>query len=128
MNTQTLLKEIEQLQATALASTDTNVAEIARLRIDLADAKAAEEKALKKAKYAEDNRDFLTEQYQNASRSAADLGEQNTLLSSSLAAYKKKADAEAVKITYDRTKASIPSLVTSGTPQPTSVTVVSWKN
>jgi hypothetical protein len=34
----------------------------------------------------------------------------------------------AVKITYDRTKASIPSLVSGGNPQPTSVTVVSWKN
>jgi hypothetical protein len=34
----------------------------------------------------------------------------------------------AVGVTYDRAKASVPSLVTSGTPQPTSVSVVSWKN
>jgi hypothetical protein len=34
----------------------------------------------------------------------------------------------AVTVTYDRVKASIPSLVTSGTPSPTSVSVVSWKN
>jgi hypothetical protein len=34
----------------------------------------------------------------------------------------------AVKITYDRAKASVPGLVTSGNPQPTSVTVVAWKN
>jgi hypothetical protein len=34
----------------------------------------------------------------------------------------------AVNVRYDRARASIPSLVTSGTPQPTSVSVVSWKN
>jgi len=34
----------------------------------------------------------------------------------------------ALQITHDRAKASIPSLLTSGTPQPTSVSIVSWKN
>jgi cytoskeletal protein CcmA (bactofilin family) len=34
----------------------------------------------------------------------------------------------ALQIKHDRAKASIPSLVTSGIPQPTSVTIVSWKN
>jgi hypothetical protein len=34
----------------------------------------------------------------------------------------------AVNLKYDRAKASIPSLLTSGTPQPTSISIVSWKN
>jgi cytoskeletal protein CcmA (bactofilin family) len=34
----------------------------------------------------------------------------------------------ALQIKHDRAKASIPSLITSGIPQPTSVTIVSWKN
>jgi hypothetical protein len=34
----------------------------------------------------------------------------------------------AVTLKYDRAKAAVPSLLTSGTPQPTSVSIVSWKN
>ncbi len=34
----------------------------------------------------------------------------------------------AVQIKFDRARASVPELVTSGTPQPTSVTVTAWKN
>jgi hypothetical protein len=34
----------------------------------------------------------------------------------------------AVNIKYDRSKASVPDLITSGNPQPTSVTVTAWKN
>jgi Tfp pilus assembly protein PilX len=34
----------------------------------------------------------------------------------------------AVQIKYDRARASVPELVTSGTPQPTSVTLTAWKN
>lgn len=89
--------EYDEQQQLQLASEDDKIAEIARIRQQLTDTKALEERALKKAESAERTLEYIKEQYREASDRATELNTQNTKLTKDLAIAEKKASKQAVE-------------------------------
>lgn len=95
---QELRSRLETERGTNLSSTDSNVAELTRLRAALAEAEVTKEKAVNSAKSKETDLDFFRARYQEASNTAAEHAERLAELEKENEILKKQASGEASKL------------------------------
>jgi hypothetical protein len=93
--------EVENMRAlckgfedTGLASEDEKVAEITRLKKELADSKASEARAISKAATIENTLEYTKEQYRIAQERATEFKDVNDIMTAELAVAKKQASGE----------------------------------
>lgn len=102
-------KQLTAQSALLKASEIPEIAENERLRIELNAEREAKEKAERMQKSQQNQFEYMTEQYQKASTSAAELGAENTAQKAKIVELAKKASGEALKhkqvVMKDREKA-----------------------
>ncbi|KAF2113548.1 hypothetical protein BDV96DRAFT_647808 [Lophiotrema nucula] len=93
-----LKAQFQQLQDINLASDDAKIAEITNLRKELAEAKANEERAVKREESTANTLEFVKESYQTGQTYASELRDTNTTLTAQVADYRKKAESKAAEV------------------------------
>ncbi|OCK79521.1 hypothetical protein K432DRAFT_393812 [Lepidopterella palustris CBS 459.81] len=90
--------QFEAERASNIASSDSNVAELARLRTALAEAEGARDKALKSMESKETTFEFVRAEYQKSSSAASEYSDRIRELEAEVADLSRKADTQSSKL------------------------------